>query len=278
MTQHSLRIGGASAAWGDTIQAARQLVERGRVDILTGDYLAEVTMAILARMRMKDPEAAFVPDWLAAVGPLLGPIKARGIRLVTNAGGMNPQGLAAAFRAAARAQGLDFRGVVVTDDDLLPMDAQVRAAGETEMATGAGLPGRLASMNAYLGARPIAAALDGGAECGDYRPGGGQRAGAGPADPSLRLVRDRLGPSGAGIAGGPCDRLRRAGHGGAVHRLAPGRGGLGRHGLSGGQGGGRTTASRWKTRPAPAGWSAAERWPSSCSMRSAIRGPIGCRM
>lgn len=160
----NLRIGGASAAWGDTIHGARQLVERGRVDILTGDWLAEVTMAILARMRMKDPDAGFVPDWLASVTPLLAQIKAQGIRLVTNAGGMNPAALAAAFRAAAEAQGLDFRVAVISGDDLTGQVEAMRAAGLREMNTGAALPERLASVNAYLGARPIAAALDGGAE------------------------------------------------------------------------------------------------------------------
>jgi hypothetical protein len=158
-----LRIGNASAAWGDTIHAARQLVERGRVDILTGDYLAEVTMAILARQRARDPGAGFVPDWLAAVGPVLPQIRAQGIRLITNAGGMNPAALAAAFAAEAARQGLAFRLAVVAGDDLLADWPAIRAAGVRAM-DGGPLPERVASANAYLGARPIAAALDAGAE------------------------------------------------------------------------------------------------------------------
>jgi hypothetical protein len=164
MDRQTIRIGGASAAWGDTVHAARQLVEGGQVDILTGDYLAEVTMALLARARMKDPGAGYVPDWLDAVGPVLAQIKAQGIRLVTNAGGMNPEGLAAAFRAQAAAQGLAFRVSVVTGDDLMPDLDRIRAAAPRDMATGDVVGGRLASCNAYLGAGGIAAALDAGAE------------------------------------------------------------------------------------------------------------------
>lgn len=161
MNRPNLRIGNASAAWGDTTDAVRQLVEGGRVDILTGDYLAEVTMALLARARAKDPQAGFVPDWLAAVAPVLPQIHARGIRLVTNAGGMNPAALAAAFAAEAARQGLEFRVAVVTGDDVL---ADLTAAPGLVAMDGSPVPARLASANAYLGARPIAAALDRGAQ------------------------------------------------------------------------------------------------------------------
>ena len=65
MAGRTVRIGGAAAAWGDTTRGARQLVEKGNVDYLVGDYLAEVTMALLARARAKSPDAGFVPDWLA---------------------------------------------------------------------------------------------------------------------------------------------------------------------------------------------------------------------
>lgn len=158
-----LRIGNASAAWGDTTDAMRQLVEGGRVDILTGDYLAEVTMAILARARQKDPGQGYVPDWLAAVAPVLGAVKSQGIRLITNAGGMNPSALAEAFRAEAARQGLSFRIAVITGDDLSGELETIRASGVRAM-DGAAVPARLASANAYLGAHPIAAALAAGAE------------------------------------------------------------------------------------------------------------------
>ena len=90
MSKSNIRIGGASPACGDPTHGARQLVERGNLDYLVGDFLAEVTMAILARMRAKSPEGGFIPDWLAAVRPLLPRIHADGVRLITNSGGMNP--------------------------------------------------------------------------------------------------------------------------------------------------------------------------------------------
>ena len=159
-----LRIGGASAMWGDSLFGARQLVERGEIDVLVGDYLAEVTMAILARMRAKDPAAGYVPDWGLAMQPLLAEIKRRGILLVTNAGGMNPRACRDAFVAMAATQGLGFRVAVVEGDDLLPREAELRALDPRGMDDDAPLPARLASANAYLGAGPIAAALDAGAE------------------------------------------------------------------------------------------------------------------
>lgn len=164
MSRRSIRIGGASAAWGDTVFGAEQLVRKGAVDYLVGDYLAEVTMAILARMRAKDPQAGYIPDWLAAIKPLLPEIKRKGIRLITNAGGMNPAGLRAAFEALATEEGLSFRVAVIDGDDLSGDQQALRDAGIREMFSGAELPQKLASCNAYLGARPIAAALEAGAE------------------------------------------------------------------------------------------------------------------
>ncbi len=118
MEEKVVRIGGAAAAWGDTILGARQLVAAGGLDYLVGDYLAEVTMAILARARAKAPEGGFVPDCLASVGPLLPEIRRQGIRLVTNSGGMNPLACRDAFQALAEKAGLAFRVAVVTGDDL----------------------------------------------------------------------------------------------------------------------------------------------------------------
>ncbi len=159
----ALRIGNASAAWGDTIHAARQLVEKGDIHVLTGDYLAEVTMAILARQRAKDPSAGFVPDFLAAIGPILPLIAERGIRVVSNAGGMNPLALAQKLEAEIARQGLALTVATVTGDDLMPQLAEIRARG-TRTLLGEALPERLLSANAYLGARPIAAALTAGAD------------------------------------------------------------------------------------------------------------------
>jgi hypothetical protein len=159
-----VRIGGAAAAWGDTIHGARQLVEKAEIDYLVGDYLAEVTMALLARARAKSPEAGFIPDWLASVKPVLQPIRERGIRLVTNSGGMNPRAARDAFLAAAGEQGLDFKVAVVLGDDLMPIESEIRQAAPREMFSGATLPARFASLNAYLGAGAIARALAEGAD------------------------------------------------------------------------------------------------------------------
>lgn len=164
MSGRIVRIGGAAAAWGDTIHGARQLVEKAEIDYLVGDYLAEVTMALLARARAKSPEAGFIPDWLASVKPVLRPIRERGIRLVTNSGGMNPRAARDAFLAAAGEQGFDFKVAVVLGDDLMPAMEEIRQAAPREMFSGAALPERFASLNAYLGAGAIARALDEGAD------------------------------------------------------------------------------------------------------------------
>jgi len=160
----TVRIGGAAAAWGDTIHGARQLVEKGEVDYLVGDYLAEVTMALLARARAKAPDGGFIPDWLASVRPVLAQIRQRDIKLVTNSGGMNPLACRDAFLAAAAEAGLAFRVAVVLGDDLLPAEAGIRAAQPAEMFSGAALPAAFASINAYLGAGAIARALAAGAD------------------------------------------------------------------------------------------------------------------
>lgn len=163
-SEKTVRIGGAAAAWGDTIHGARQLVEKGEVDYLIGDYLAEVTMALLARARAKAPDGGFIPDWLASVRPVLAQIRQRNIRLVTNSGGMNPLACRDAFLAAAAEAGLVFRVAVVLGDDLLPAEAEIRAAQPAEMFSGAALPAAFASINAYLGASAIARALAAGAD------------------------------------------------------------------------------------------------------------------
>lgn len=160
----TIRIGGASAAWGDTIHGMRQLVEAGGLDYIVGDYLAEVTMAILARMRAKSDAAGFIPDWLASVKPVLGPIREAGTRLVTNSGGMNPLACRDAFVAMAEDAGLTFRVAAITGDDLLGLEEEIRDSGIAEMFTGAPMPDSFQSLNAYLGATAIARALDEGAD------------------------------------------------------------------------------------------------------------------
>jgi len=160
----TLRIGGASGFWGDSIENASQLVLRGDVDFLVFDYLAEVTMSLLARLHARKPALGYVPDFIEAILPLLPEIKRRGIRVVSNGGGVNPRAAAGALKARAEAIGITLNIAVVTGDDLTERFADIRAQDTVEMFTGAPLPDKIMSVNAYLGAQPIAAALDRGAE------------------------------------------------------------------------------------------------------------------
>ncbi len=121
-------------------------------------------MALLARARAKDPEAGFVPDAIAALKPYLAEIAERGIKVVTNAGALNAAACAAAFEAAVEEAGLDLKVAAVEGDDLLPRLDELVAAGAKDMFTGEALPADVSTMNAYLGARPIATALGAGAD------------------------------------------------------------------------------------------------------------------
>jgi hypothetical protein len=165
MAEGVVRIGCASGFWGDSALAARQLVERGGIDFLVFDYLAEVTMSILARAKARAPELGYATDFATAVIPdVIAEVARRKIRIVCNAGGVNPQACRDAVAAAAKAAGVEPRIAVVLGDDLMPMLPALRASGVREMFTGEPLPDKLLSANAYLGALPIARALDAGAD------------------------------------------------------------------------------------------------------------------
>ncbi|MES1940767.1 hypothetical protein T5B8_11012 [Salinisphaera sp. T5B8] len=160
----SIRIGCASAFWGDTNTAAAQLVEKGDIDYLVSDYLSEITMSILAAKRRRDPGAGYAEDFVAhALKPVLAEIKARGIRVISNAGGINPAACRDALAAAAAEAGLTFKIAIVTGDDLMPERARLASAIEPMAGEGA-MPQAPVSMNAYLGAPGIVAALDAGAD------------------------------------------------------------------------------------------------------------------
>lgn len=159
-----LRIGGASAFWGDSAIGVEQLVSTGSVDVLVFDYLAELTLSLLARARVKDPEAGYATDFVTDLTPHLLQISKQRIKLLSNAGGMNPQACARALRQAGEAAGVQLRIVVVEGDDLSAQEEAIRASGVREMFSGAQLPTRMTSLNAYLGAQPIVAALREGAD------------------------------------------------------------------------------------------------------------------
>lgn len=161
----TIRIGGASGFWGDSSVGAPQLVAHGNVDFLVFDYLAELTMSILAAARAKDPKLGYATDFVqVTMKTILHDVAKRGIRVISNAGGVNPQGCAQALEALAMEQGVKLKIAVVTGDDVLPLLPELRAQGVRELQTGAGLPERLLTANAYLGALPIRAALDAGAD------------------------------------------------------------------------------------------------------------------
>lgn len=161
----TVRIGCGGGFWGDSPEGAAQIVRRGEVDYLVMDYLAEITMSILARAREKSPEAGYAGDFVEGVmRPLAAEIKAKGIRVVVNAGGVNLAACRAALETECAAQGLVLRVAVVEGDDLSGQLDQLRAADTREMFSGAALPGRISSANAYLGALGIARALDLGAD------------------------------------------------------------------------------------------------------------------
>ncbi|KWT73930.1 MULTISPECIES: acyclic terpene utilization AtuA family protein [unclassified Variovorax] len=162
--KHTLRIGGASAFWGDSNKGVEQLIQRGDVDVLVFDYLAELTLSIMASAKSRNAELGYATDFVKALAPHLKTLRQRGTTLLSNAGGMNPQACAQALRAAADAAGVNLRIAVIEGDDLLPLREEVSAAGVREAFSGAPLPEGLTSMNAYLGAFPIAAALRQGAE------------------------------------------------------------------------------------------------------------------
>ena len=147
----AVRIGNYSGFYGDRLAAMREMLTGGELDYLTGDYLAELTMLILARDRAKSPDRGYAKTFLVQLEECLGLALDRGVRIVANAGGLNPAGLAQAVRELADRLGLSVRVAHVEGDDLLPRAEEL----------GFGTP---LAANAYLGAWGIVDCLNSGAD------------------------------------------------------------------------------------------------------------------
>ncbi|MES2537669.1 MAG: acyclic terpene utilization AtuA family protein [Pseudomonadota bacterium] len=161
-----VRIGGASGFWGDSSVGPAQLVAAGNIDYLVFDYLAELTMSLLAGARMKNPDAGYATDFVTvAMASVLKDVVAKGIRVVSNAGGVNPQGCAKALGELARSLGIpDLRIAVIEGDNVLPLLGELAQEDVRELQSGKPLPEKLVSANAYLGALSVRDALDAGAQ------------------------------------------------------------------------------------------------------------------
>src|SRR5437879_830298 len=166
----TIRIGNGCGFWGDNLDAPVELAAHGRLDYLTLEYLAELTMSILAVQKQRDPQGGYATDFVDVLGRIAPHLLAQpNLKIVTNAGGMNPEACAAKARTVLDQAGLAKRRIgVVSGDDLLPRLDELLAAGHpfTNLDTGAPLSSirdKVVSANAYLGSPPIAEALAGGA-------------------------------------------------------------------------------------------------------------------
>jgi hypothetical protein len=164
-----LRVANCSGFYGDRRSAPRELLEGGPIDVLTGDYLAELTMLILWRSRGRDPAKGYATSFLDQMEECLGLAVDKGVKVVANAGGLNPAGLAAELRELAGRLGLEVRVAHVEGDDLLGRLDDLQAAGEPLAHLDTGVPLAAAAVapvtaNAYLGAWGIVAALEAGAD------------------------------------------------------------------------------------------------------------------
>src|SRR5262249_37946183 len=154
---------------GDRLSAAREMVEGGPIDVLTGDFLAELTLFLLWRARAKDPSLGYATPFLKQMEEVLAACVQKGIRVVANAGGLNPQTLAERLRELARRLGVRAKIAHIEGDDLLPRLDELRRLGHPLAHAETGVPlgsaaGTPVTANAYLGGWGIAEALRAGAD------------------------------------------------------------------------------------------------------------------
>jgi hypothetical protein len=165
----AIRIANCSGFYGDRFSAAREMLEGGPIDVLTGEYLAELTMLILWKSRLKDPEAGYATTFLRQMEEVAGLALDRGVKIVANAGGLNPAGLATKLRELLDRLGLRATVAHIEGDDLLPQLGELQAAGHElrNLDTGRSLAEagvEPVSANVYLGAWGIVEALKAGAD------------------------------------------------------------------------------------------------------------------
>ncbi|PJB80655.1 MAG: DUF1446 domain-containing protein, partial [Acidobacteria bacterium CG_4_9_14_3_um_filter_49_7] len=165
----TIRIGNAGGYWGDDPDALKYQVTAGELDFITIDYLAEITMSIMNKQLRKNPDAGYAKDFLNHLEPVFETVMEKGIRIITNAGGVNPAGLARALAKLASEKGLSPKIAVVDGDNILDKIDQLSDEGTDFSNMENGLPyseiqGRVLSANLYFGARPVVRALKAGAD------------------------------------------------------------------------------------------------------------------
>ena len=165
-----IKIANCSGVYGDKLSAAREMVEGGPIDVLTGDYLAELTMTILYNQQQnRGGNAGYVGTFLKQVRDVVEPCMQRGIKIVSNAGGLNPAGMAADVQALLDELGVSAKVAYIDGDDLVPRMDDLKSAGEHFVNMDKGVPlsevsNKVLTANAYLGAWGIKEALDRGAD------------------------------------------------------------------------------------------------------------------